>query len=249
MKVGILSDIHGNYPALQRILEFLNKKVDELWCLGDVVGYGPFPEECVESSSSFSLLIGGNHDFGVAGKVDLSDFSYEAAIACAWTRKVISLKARDFLSSLESSASPREDILLVHGSPRDPIWEYIFADFIAQENFLFLKEDRPEVKVVFCGHTHVPFIFELEEESDSLNFINFLEGEKILLRKNSLYLINSGSVGQPRDRDKRASFLIFDLDELAVTLHRLSYPIEITQRKMEKEGLPPSLIYRLSYGI
>jgi predicted phosphodiesterase len=249
VKVGILSDIHGNYPALQRVLEFLNKKVDELWCLGDVVGYGPFPEKCVESSSSFSLLIGGNHDFGVAGKVDLSDFSYEAAIACAWTREVISLKARDFLSSLESSASPREDILLVHGSPRDPIWEYIFADFIAQENFFFLKENRPEVKVVFCGHTHVPFIFELDEESDSLNFINFLEGEKILLRKNSLYLINSGSVGQPRDRDKRASFLIFDLDELAVTLHRLLYPIEITQRKMEEEGLPPSLIYRLSYGI
>jgi predicted phosphodiesterase len=249
MKVAILSDIHGNYPALQRVLDFLAKKVDELWCLGDLVGYGPFPEECVKSAGIFSHLVAGNHDLGVAGKVNLSDFSYEAAIACAWTKKVISLKAKDFLSSLDVTVKEGGNILLVHGSPRDPIWEYIFSDFIAEENFIFLKKNMPEVKVVFCGHTHVPFIFELNEKSDSVELLNFFEGEKVFLKRNSLYLINSGSVGQPRDGDKKASFLLFDLHELSVSLCRVSYPIELTQKKMEEERLPPSLIYRLSYGI
>ncbi len=247
MKVAILSDIHGNLPAFKEALNFLRGKVDEYWCLGDIVGYGPFPRECLELSSVFSQTIVGNHDLGASEKIGLFEFSEDAASACAWTREILSRKEKDFLASLPLTVSPLRKILLVHGSPRDPIWEYIFSESMASENFALLREKEPEVKIVFHGHTHVPFVFEMEGGRIRGGLVPV--GEEIRLREEACYLINPGSIGQPRDGDNRASFMIFDTDKMSFNLIRLSYPVEITQRKMEEVHLPISLIQRLSFGV
>jgi diadenosine tetraphosphatase ApaH/serine/threonine PP2A family protein phosphatase len=242
MRYAILADIHSNLPAFQAVLHDIEERggFNQLWCLGDVVGYGPEPHECLELLRGFDhLCIAGNHDWAVADKIDTGDFNHDAATANRWTSAKLTASDKSYLQTLPCVLV--EDIFtLVHGSPRDPLWEYMISPITAQESTAFY--DTP---FCFVGHSHVPIVFE---------FINdvavkrvFIDNETLCLGTNKL-IINPGSVGQPRDGDPRASYILYDSDANTVCLRRVSYDIEITQRRMEFEGLPAFLISRLTYG-
>lgn len=253
MRIGIIADIHSNLAALEVVLKVL-EDVDEIWCLGDVVGYGPDPNECIELVSKVARrCVAGNHDLGSIGEIDLADFNYEAQAACSWTGEHLEAKNRDYLRGLPLKSlvppgpllglTPAEEIMLVHGSPRDPIWEYIVSTWLAEENFAQLEET-----VAFVGHSHVPVVFEKPVEGPCRP--HFFEGGRAFnLSEDSRYIINPGSVGQPRDRDPRASLLILDREKFSLEYHRLGYSTEKTQRKMERAGLPQFLAERLSWGV
>ncbi|MDI6892402.1 MAG: metallophosphoesterase family protein [Actinomycetota bacterium] len=243
MRIGIIADVHSNLAALEVVLGAL-EGVDEIWCLGDVVGYGPDPNECIELVSKIARhCVVGNHDLGSIGEIDLADFNYEAQAACSWTGRQLKAENKDYLRGLPLKLEVAEGIMLVHGSPRDPIWEYIVSTWLAEENFAQFVET-----VAFVGHSHVPVVFEKSAEGPCRPHF-FEEGKAFNLSEGSRYIINPGSVGQPRDRDPRASLLIFNREELSLEYHRLGYSVEKTQRKMERAGLPQFLAERLSWGI
>ncbi|MDI6689999.1 MAG: metallophosphoesterase family protein [Actinomycetota bacterium] len=257
MRYGIIADIHGNLAAFKEVIKHL-RGVDQIWCLGDVVGYGPDPNECIELLASFShLCIAGNHDLGAIGKIDLDDFSLDARIACEWTGRELTLQSLNYLQNLPLELNPIDDVTLVHGSPRNPIWEYIISTWDAEANFHHFTS-----KVAFVGHTHIPIVFQKFPKDTRLpagpptgragqvcQAIGLEEGKVFTLREGFRYIINVGSVGQPRDGNPKASFIIFDSEKFSFEYHRVSYPIEETQEKMESNKLPAFLIYRLTHGI
>jgi len=239
MRYLVLSDIHSNLAALEAVLAEAGE-VDQVWCLGDVVGYGPDPNECVERISSLPhLCVVGNHDWGTLGKLDLNDFNAYARRACLWNREQLSAENREYLDSLDELIV-EGDFTLVHGSPRSPIWEYVMSPGEAAHSFAFF--DTPYCLV---GHTHVPGIFV--ERSASCEAVLVQEGRPMPLGRERM-IINPGGVGQPRDGDPRAAYLILDTDSMTVEHRRVEYPIEVTQEKMRKAGLPRRLIDRLDYG-
>jgi predicted phosphodiesterase len=237
----VLSDIHSNLPALEAVLAEVDlAHIDEVLCLGDLVGYGPNPDECIARLRELPLrCVAGNHDWAAIGKMDTAEFNPAAREACQWTTKELTAENRAYLESLPETLV-QDNYTLVHGSLRAPIWEYVTHPLVAQRSFELLN-----TQLCFHGHTHVPVIFR--EEGPHPQAYILPPGQRINLDTNR-YMINTGSVGQPRDGDPRASYLLFDSREATVEHRRVDYPVEETQKSMKKKGLPESLITRLSYG-
>ena len=242
MRVAVVSDIHGNLHALRAVLDAVAaEEVDALWCLGDLVGYGPRPNECcAEVERAASLCLVGNHDLGVLGRIPLAEFSDDAAAAARWSQTVLSAEARAFLERLRSLGSA-EDVELFHASPRDPVWEYVLSDEVALAAFRLTS-----APVVLVGHSHVALAFVLEDGAVEGTLAP--DGAEVDL-SGSRWLLNPGSVGQPRDGDPRAAYLVLDLDAWRALHRRVAYPIERTQEEIRERGLPEALADRLAHGL
>ena len=243
MKIGILSDIHSNSEAIDSVLKNI-KDVDEFICLGDIVGYGADPNYCIEKVKGLNCkCIGGNHDFAVAGKVNINYFNYTARAAILWTSLQLKKENLNFLLNLKNKIELKDNVFAVHGSPENPLLEYILDKDTA--SLIFSKFD---FKIYFVGHSHLAGCFSLDENNNQIDYINYRNGGRIEINKNKRYIINCGSVGQPRDGNPKASYGIYDLEYGTVNIYRVSYPINLTQKKIINAGLPRSLADRLGYG-
>ncbi len=243
MRVALISDIHGNLHALDAVLGAIDgESPDAVWCLGDLVGYGPKPNACCSAvAARASVCLAGNHDLGVLGRLDIDEFSPEAALAARWTAAVLDEASRALLESLSPQARA-EGAGLFHGSPHDPIWEYVLTPEAALLAFHSCEDD-----LVLVGHSHVPLA------------ISFADGElegglvegvaQIELAPTRRWLLNPGSVGQPRDGDPRAAWLLLDLGGRTASFRRESYPVDRTQAEILERGLPESLAARLAEGV
>jgi predicted phosphodiesterase len=241
MRIAVISDVHGNEHALAAVLaEVDSASPDALWCLGDVVGYGPAPNECCAVlADRADVCLVGNHDLVVLGKLDVSAFNGDAAAAALWTREVLDDASRAFLDRLEPSAEV-DAAQLFHGSPRDAVWDYVLSAEAAYESLA-----TTHAPVVLVGHSHVALGIGLV--GADLRGGGAPGGTRIEL--DGRWLFNPGSVGQPRDGDPRAAWLLLDTDEKFAEFHRVAYPIEQTQSAMRAAGLPEPLAARLAQGI
>lgn len=243
MRYAIIADIHSNLTAFQAVLQDIDRRggIEEIWCLGDVVGYGPEPRECIELLRQHrQVCIAGNHDLAATGKLDTAYFNHEAAHAAHWTASQLSPEDIDYLQNLPLTLE-REDFTLAHGSPREPVWEYILSLHTALANFSYFH-----TRFCLVGHSHVPLIFDLDR--DGLCQLRELPGELFLRQEERRLIINCGGVGQPRDGDPRASYAILDSDPGTIHHYRVEYDIPAVQQKMAMMGLPPRLADRLSHG-
>jgi predicted phosphodiesterase len=242
MRVAVISDIHGNLHALEAALAALEEEQpDAVWCLGDLVGYGPRPNPCCSIvAERADLCLAGNHDLGVLGEIDLGDFSPDAAASARWTREVLTEEAHSYLSSLLPTGKA-EGVELYHASPRDPVWDYV----LSAESALGSLE-LTEAPVVLVGHSHVPLAIALDEEGLSGGLA--ADGAEADLEAGR-WLLNPGSIGQPRDGDPRAALLILDFEAQRGSFRRIPYPVERTQAEIRERGLPDSLAERLARGI
>ena len=243
MRYAIIADVHANLAAFTAVLEDIEHRggVEEVWCLGDIVGYGPDPHQCIELLQEYKhICVAGNHDWGAIGKANIADFNPDAAAACRWTAQQLSPEDIQYLENLPLTIE-RDDFTLVHGSPRDPIWEYTISTSIASENFNFFQSP-------YCliGHSHTPLVFRDEDGDCSVSKLAANVG---LALGQSRLIINPGGVGQPRDGDPRASYAIYDSETNQIRPHRILYDIEATQDKMVESGLPIRLVVRLGYGM
>lgn len=239
MRILVLSDIHANQLALEAVLEDAGS-FDAAWCLGDIVGYGPDPNECVEMVRSLPGLVCvlGNHDAAITGNIDSYSFNPEARISIEWTSKTLSAKNKKFLKQVPQK-SVQDDITIVHASPRDPIHEYLLDRYTATVNFAHFDTDYG-----FFGHTHVPTIFHLNQGYADL----YLPEVDVKFDFQPRLLINPGSVGQPRDRDPRAAYALYDTDTHSWNFRRITYPVEAVQERMRAANLPEKHIVRLQDG-
>lgn len=245
MRVLVLSDIHANAAALEAVLADARARApyDFVWCLGDVVGYGPDPNECIDIlRGELHVCLAGNHDWAVLGKLDLQTFHDSAAMIVQWTRSALSPRNRAYLEA-RPPQEPQADFYLVHASPREPIWEYITDVVIAEENFQLF--DTP---YCLCGHTHVPAVFVLDERTRHVRISWPAPSVPFKLRPETRYILNPGGVGQPRDGDPRAAYAILDTVSHMWTLHRVDYPIQVTQDRMRQCAFPDRMVERLAYG-
>jgi predicted phosphodiesterase len=240
MRVAVLSDIHANYHALEVVLaEIEAARVDAVWCLGDTVGYGPRPNDCCETvRSRADVCLVGNHDLVVLGELVVSDFNDEAAAAAIWTAEVLTEEARGFLAGLRPLAA-QDGVDLFHASARDPVWEYVLTEEAARATF-----ELTQAPVVLVGHSHVALALALDGREVAGGLAP--AGTEVELKER--WLLNPGSVGQPRDGDPRAAWLLLDLERRFATFHRVAYPIEKTQDEMRERGLPGALAARLERG-
>ena len=243
MRVAVISDIHANLPALEAVLGALDaESIDEVWCLGDLVGYGPHPNEVVALvRSRAAVCLAGNHDLGVLGTIELEDFGGEAAEAALWTRGVLGEDSRAFLAALEPKGV-RAGIGLYHGSPRDPIWEYVLDGWTAERSL----EAAPE-RHVLVGHSHVAL--QISIEADGTQAGGLAPADTELEVGEARRLLNPGSVGQPRDGDPRAAWLVIDTESGRATFRRTAYTIGRTQADVRAAGLPEGLAARLEHGL
>ena len=244
MRVAVITDIHSNLPALEAVLGRIDgTRVDEVWCLGDVVGYGAQPDECTATvRESCDVCLVGNHDLAVLGDLDISSFSAAAAEAAVWTRERIAESSTEFLRGL-SAQGERETVGLYHASPRDPVWEYVLSIEQAEECM-----EMQEQRVALIGHSHVALFFaEAEQEGGRTVASQAGDGviEHVAERK---WLINPGSVGQPRDGDPRAAWLELDTESPGAVFHRLPYDIDRAAAAIVDKGLPQRLADRLYVG-
>jgi diadenosine tetraphosphatase ApaH/serine/threonine PP2A family protein phosphatase len=242
-RVAVISDVHGNWHALEAVLAAVEaEQPDELWCLGDLVGYGPRPNPCCTTvRERASLCLAGNHDLGVLGRLDLAEFAPDAVASAEWTRGVLSAEARSFLESLSPTAR-RQDVQLFHASPRDPVWDYVLSADAAEAAF-----ELTEDPLVLVGHSHVPLA--LAEADGTLAGGLAPEGTEAELGAGARLLLNPGSVGQPRDGDPRAAWLLLDFASACASFHRVAYPLERTQEEIRERGLPDALAERLGRGV
>jgi diadenosine tetraphosphatase ApaH/serine/threonine PP2A family protein phosphatase len=240
VRIGVVSDIHGNLAALEAVLADLGS-VDALWCLGDVVGYGPEPNGCIARLRDLgALCIAGNHDWAVLGHASVEDFNADAASAARWTAERLEPEARAWLDACPQVLR-QDPVTLAHGSPCDPIWEYVLSGAVARRSLGCFQ-----TMVCLIGHTHVPSSF-VEQPDGSVEAEYRSEDDVLSIGEHRL-LANPGSVGQPRDQDPRAAYLIYDSDAATLTWRRTPYPIAVTQELMLQEGLPPRLAHRLALG-
>ena len=242
MRVAVVSDIHSNLHALEAVLAAIDAEApDELWCLGDLVGYGPRPNECCAAiAERADVCLAGNHDLAVRGTIDLEEFGGEAGVAATWTRTVLEPGAKEFLGRLEPAGSAH-GVALYHGSARDPVWEYVLTD----ESALATLE-LAGTPLVLVGHSHVAL--QIVQSGDDLTGGMAKEGTELDL-DGVQALLNPGSVGQPRDGDPRAAFLLLDLTAQHASFRRVEYDVEQTQREMREAGLPEMLAGRLTLGL
>lgn len=242
MRALIVSDVHSNLEAFQSVISDANARggFDEIWSLGDLIGYGPQPAECVELLCAHNhTAVAGNHDLAAVGKVSLNRFNPYAAAANRWTASRLTQEQADYIAALPLSAEI-DEFTLVHGSPRDPIWEYVVTPQSALACFM-------HIDTYWCllGHSHMPFI--CRPAQNGAVFLRFPIDEPLALDTRSL-IANPGSVGQPRDGDPRASYALYDADASTIQHHRTPYDIQATQQHMKRHGLPQYLIDRLSEG-
>lgn len=244
MRVAILSDIHSNVVALETVLGVMGS-FDHLWNLGDTIGYGPRPNECMAKMRDLAqVLIAGNHDLACIGRVDLSDFNADARFANIWNGEQLEADHWATLESLPPLHEVDERFMVAHGSPREPVWEYLLSVAQARANFeLFAHQ------VCFVGHSHVPLVFREHPDGRCDDPYLPAAGEVLELKAGSRYLINPGSVGQPRDQDPRAAYAMLDTEAGTVRFNRVEYDIAKTQAQMREARLPTALIRRLDYGM
>jgi predicted phosphodiesterase len=242
MRVAIVSDIHGNRHAFEAVLDAIEDSgCEELWCLGDLVGYGADPDACVALAREHAAIcLAGNHDLGVRGSLPLEEFSRGAALAATWTRERISAETRAYLERLEPQKVD-EPVGLYHASPRDPVWEYVLSPLQAE-----LCLDVQAQRISLIGHSHVALSFSRFPGAPATgqtraggNELSLIQGE---------WLINPGSVGQPRDGDPRAAWLELDLAGWQVLFRRTEYDIAGAAATIRAAKLPESLAERLQYG-
>jgi len=237
----IISDIHANLTALEAVLSNVGE-FDGAWCLGDLVGYGPDPDECINRIRQLPNLICliGNHDAAVLSQIDTDAFNPEARQTITWTQNVISPDNIDFLKSLADKIRI-DEVTLAHGSPRQPVWEYLLDTYSATRSFKYF-----ETNFCFVGHTHLPSIFQMIDDKHAITLSIPNPNEKIELSPRAI--LNAGSVGQPRDRDTRAAYALYDTDAHTWEYRRTAYDIPSVQKRMEDAGLPLRHIQRLSAG-
>jgi diadenosine tetraphosphatase ApaH/serine/threonine PP2A family protein phosphatase len=242
VRIAVVSDIHGNRQAFEAVLDAIAASgCTEVWCLGDLVGYGADPDACVALAQEHcSICLAGNHDLGVRGTIPLEQFSRGAAIAAHWTRETISAETLAYLESLEPQRID-EPIALYHASPRDPVWEYVLSPLQAE-----LCMDVQAKPVSLIGHSHVALYFSRVPGATASGETQE-DGEEVLLAHGE-FLINPGSVGQPRDGDRRAAWLELDTDEWRARFRRTSYDIGGAAAAIRAAKLPESLAERLQYG-
>jgi predicted phosphodiesterase len=242
MRAAIVSDIHANLTGFRAFLDvFDDLKVERVFCLGDIVGYNPWPNDCVQIIRERSIpCVMGNHDRVASGLEEPDYFNALARHAILWTRRVLTNENREFLSKLPDRLFIDDSTMLVHGSPRDPD-EYILMTSTAHENISFMEE-RFGVSICFFGHSHVTGLFDRSDRSVRT------ADEEISLEKGNSYLINPGSIGQPRDGDPRSSFLVYDSDKETVRFYRIPYDIDSVYKAIDREGLPLRLGERLFLG-
>ena len=242
MQVAVISDIHSNLQALEAVLADIERHgPDEIWCLGDVVGYGAHPDECTALvQKETALCLAGNHDLVVVGQIDIDYFALDAGDAARWTAETISEETRRYLDGLQP-VERNHDVGLYHASPRDPIWEYVLSIGQAAE-CIELQEER----ICMIGHSHVACCFWRE---DSHVDGGTVRDSTVLQMHAGKWLVNPGSVGQPRDGDPRASYAVLDLESWTASYHRVGYEIEEAAAAIFDAGLPRALGERLYSGI
>jgi predicted phosphodiesterase len=242
MRVAICTDIHGNRHAFEAVIAAAQAAgAEEIWCLGDLVGYGAEPDACVRLASEHcSLVLAGNHDLAVVEVLSLDDFSRGAALAAMWTRDTISKETHDFLRGLEPKGEGY-GFGLFHASPRDPIWEYVLSGLTAELCF-----DATDYRVSFIGHSHVALSFH-RPEGEPASGTTRRAGTELDLTEGE-WLLNPGSSGQPRDGDPRAAWLLLDTERQTAIYQRTEYDIAGAQAAIRAARLPDSLAERLQYG-
>jgi diadenosine tetraphosphatase ApaH/serine/threonine PP2A family protein phosphatase len=242
LRVAVISDIHGNLYAFEAVLDALAaERPDEIWSLGDVVGYGPRPNPCCRLVAEHARIgLAGNHDLGVLGLIDLEEFSFDAAFSARWTRGVLTDESRAYLEGLPSEAK-QDGAELFHGSPSDPVWDYV----ITAEGAIDALQ-RTRAPVVLVGHSHAALAISLD--GTSLEGGLAPDGTEIELARRR-WLLNPGSVGQPRDGDPRAAYLVLDFDAARAYFRRVPYPVERTQAEIRERKLPEALAERLAHGV
>ena len=242
MRIALLSDVHGNRPAFEAVLADIDATaVDEIWCLGDLVGYGASPDACVAlARERCEVCLAGNHDLVVTGDIPIADFSSSAAAAARWTQEVISDESLGFLRGLRPADAERTPALY-HGSPRDPVWEYVLSGWQAEECL-----DVAAGRVCAVGHSHVALWFHRDGRGELDGAAAEADSERDL--STGEWLLNPGGVGQPRDGDPRAAWLLLDTERWAATWRRTEYPIDEAADAIKEAGLPPILAQRLYSG-
>ena len=242
MKVAVISDIHANRHAFEATLDAIAESdAAELWCLGDLVGYGAEPDACVELAREHAAVcLAGNHDLAVTGEIALDEFSRGASMAAQWTREVIAPENLEFLKGL-SPRGEEEAVGLFHASPRDPVWEYVLSALLAE-----LCLDAQGQRICLIGHSHVALSF-VRHDGERATGEPRRAGTQLDLADGE-WLLNPGSVGQPRDGDPRASWLLLDLDSMAVSFQRADYDVGGAAAAIRAARLPDSLAERLEYG-
>ena len=240
MRYAVISDVHSNLDALEAVFSDIDqRKIEDIIFLGDAVGYGPEPNECIDLlSGKCKTLLAGNHDWGATGRTDTSCFNDYAKKAIEWTAEVITDRNKAVLNSfLLSDGKKEEDAFFVHATPREPEeWHYLLTLRDAEENFSYFDD-----RICFLGHSHQPFMVERTGSGELV-----VSKDEVSMSGSSRYIINVGSVGQPRDGDPRACYAVFDNDR--VEMVRIPYNIESVQDKMRREHLPDQLIERLAFG-
>lgn len=242
MLYAIISDIHGNAEALQAVFsDIRKKKVDSIICLGDIVGYYPDPEKCIDLiKKEVQYCVAGNHDYAAIGRIDTQNFTYYAYAAMEWTKQNISDRARAYLQSLPLTVN-LENMFFTHSSPSNPQeWVYVFPD---SEEAVFEAFNSLMYGVNFIGHTHWPSIMIQENDRIILHSEHTID-----MVESHYYLINVGSVGQPRDFDSRSCYALYDTDAMKISLHRVEYDYRVTQKKIREKHLPLFLAERLEKG-
>ena len=239
MRILVFSDIHSNLPALEAVLAAAGN-VDAYWCLGDIVGYGPDPNECIARVRELNNLVcvRGNHDAATLGEVDQQTFNHEASLAISWTKRVLNADSQEFLLSLPERLVIGQTTI-VHGSPRNPVWDYVMDYMTALRMFPFF-----DTRICLVGHTHVPAIWQESESAAPKSPVIDFKKTTIVSRT----ILNPGSVGQPRGRDSRAAFAFFDPDENTWELRRIPYDIASVQERIKKSSLPWRHALRLQEG-
>ncbi|MBM2831867.1 MAG: Ser/Thr protein phosphatase [Dehalococcoidia bacterium] len=246
MLYAIMADIHANLLAFEAVLRDMDGrgKIEQVWCLGDMVGYGPAPHQCIERLRQMNhLCVAGNHEWAATGRIDTFDFNLEAAQAVQWTAGQLTQEDRDYIEALPSTLA-QGPFTMAHGSPRSPLWEYLMDSGLARENLAYFNTQN-----CFIGHSHIPLFFRCGEKEQLCQGNRWEAGFPLKLGGGDRLIINPGSVGQPRDGDPRSSYAIYDSEKESVVLVRVRYDIEATQRDMERHGLPQQLIRRLSRGV
>lgn len=241
MRILVISDIHANLTALEAVLQAAGE-VDATWCLGDLVGYGPDPNECIELVSSLPNLICllGNHDAAASGQISLNTFNYDARVSVQWLRGVLTLPNKRFLAGLPEKQVVNR-VTLTHGSPRNPVWEYLLDTHTAAFNFDFF-----DTQLCFVGHSHIPLAYLALNGSGDVECQLFTGG--VQLKLSTRAILNPGSVGQPRDHDPRASYAIFDPEEMTWEVNRVEYDVTSVQARIYSLGLPRRHAIRLAQG-
>ncbi len=240
MRYGIISDIHSNLEALEAVLDaFSKEEIDIYICVGDIVGYGADPHACIKKIRGLNIVtVLGNHDAGCIGFTNLSYFNAHAKAAVVWTKETLDQSDLEYLKTLKLVIEV-DDFTITHGTLDDPeAFHYILDTYQALRSF-----DAMKTKILFVGHSHVPGIFVFENDN-----LKYFYKEKIKLSKDTKYIVNTGSVGQPRDGDNRASFVTYDTDRKEIHIKRIGYDIKKVQEKILKAGLPSFLADRLGSG-